>query len=76
MPKYNITMKEPNVLIDSGDPYEIYRHMALWADHYALVYRQTGVLSDYITIERIADDDKKKLHSNKRDAQSLSKRHG
>jgi len=69
-------MKEPNILIDSGDPYEIYRHMALWADHYALVYRQTGVLSDYITIERIADDDKKKLHSNKRDAQSLSKRHG
>jgi len=69
-------MKEPNVLIDSGDPYEIYRHMALWADHYALVYRQTGVLSDYITIERIADDDKKKLHNNKRDAQSLSKRHG
>ena len=69
-------MNEPNVLIDSGDPYEIYRHMALWADHYALVYRQTGVLSDYITIERIADDDKKKLHSNKRDAQSLSRRHG
>jgi len=69
-------MKEPNILIDSGDPYEIYRHMALWADHYALVYRQTGVLSDYITIERIADDDKKKLHSNKRDAQSLSRRHG
>ena len=51
-------MTEPNVLVDSGDPYEIYRHMALWADHYALVYRQTGVLSDYITIERIKDDDK------------------
>jgi hypothetical protein len=58
IPKYNIIMTEPNVLIDSGDPYEIYRHMALWADHYALVYRQTGVLSDYITIERIKDDDK------------------
>jgi len=57
MPKYNITMNEPNVLIDSGDPYEICRHMALWADHYALVYRQTGVLSDNITIERIVDDD-------------------
>ena len=58
MPKYNITMNEPNVLIDSGDPYEICRHMALWADHYALVYRQTGVLSDNITIKRIEEDDR------------------
>tara|TARA_R100000935_G_C2774424_1_gene138992 strand:- start:519 stop:683 length:165 start_codon:yes stop_codon:yes gene_type:complete len=53
MPKYNITMQEPNVLVDSGDPYEIYRHMAMWASHYALVYRQTGVLSNNITIEEI-----------------------
>ena len=53
MPTYNITMQEPNVLVDSGDPYELYRHMAMWADHYALVYRQTGVLSNNITIEEI-----------------------
>ena len=57
MPKYIITMTEPNVLVDSGDPYELYRHMALWADHYALVYRATGILSDNVTIERIEDDD-------------------
>jgi len=69
IPKYNITMKEPNILIDSGDPYEIYRHMALWADHYALVYRQTGVLSDYITIERIEDDEGKLLHSSTKNTQ-------
>jgi len=53
MPKYNITMAESNILIDSGDPYEMYRHLAMWADHYALVYRQTGVLSDSITIKEI-----------------------
>ena len=57
MPKYNITMTEPNVLVDSGDPYEIYRHLAMWADHYALAYRDTGTLSDNVTIERIEDDD-------------------
>ena len=62
-------MKEPNILIDSGDPYEIYRHMALWADHYALVYRQTGVLSDYITIERIEDYEGKLLHSSTKNTQ-------
>ena len=43
-------MTEPNVLIDSGDPYELYRHLAMWADHYALVNRQTGVLCNYVTI--------------------------
>ena len=57
MPKYNIIMTEPNVLVDSGNLYELYRHMALWADHYALVYRATGILSDNVTIERIEDDD-------------------
>tara|TARA_R110001583_G_scaffold54874_1_gene167534 strand:+ start:94 stop:237 length:144 start_codon:yes stop_codon:yes gene_type:complete len=46
-------MQEPNVLVDSGDPYELYRHLAMWADHYALVYRQTGVLTNNITIEEI-----------------------
>jgi len=46
-------MIQPDVLIDSGDPYEIYRYLSMWADHYALVYRQTGVLSDSITIKEI-----------------------
>jgi hypothetical protein len=53
MPKYTITMIQPDVLIDSGDPYEIYRHLSMWADHYALIYRQTGMLSDNITIKEI-----------------------
>jgi len=53
MPKYTITMIEPDVLIGSGDPYEIYRHLSMWADHYALIYRQTGMLSDNITIKEI-----------------------
>ena len=53
MPKYTITMIESDVLIDSGDPYEIYRHLSMWADHYALIYRQTGMLSDNITIKEI-----------------------
>ena len=59
-------MTEPNVLIDSGDPYELYRHLAMWADHYALVYRQTGVLSNNVTIERIEDDEGNILHNSKK----------
>lgn len=66
IPKYNIIMTEPNVLIDSGDPYELYRHLAMWADHYALVYRQTGVLSNNVTIERIEDDEGNILHNSKK----------
>ena len=50
-------MTEPNVLVDSGDPYELYRHLAMWADYYALAYRDTGTLSNNVTIERIEDDD-------------------
>jgi len=69
IPKYNIIMTEPNVLIDSGDPYELYRHLAMWADHYALVYRQTGVLSNNVTIERIEDDEGKLLHSSTKSTQ-------
>ena len=53
MPKYNITMKETNILIDSGDPYEIYRHMAMWADHYALQYKAYGILPSNVTIKEI-----------------------
>tara|TARA_R100000541_G_scaffold3060_1_gene9997 strand:+ start:1192 stop:1356 length:165 start_codon:yes stop_codon:yes gene_type:complete len=53
MPKYNITMTEPNILIDSGDPYEMYRHMAMWADHYALQYKEYGILTSNVTIEEI-----------------------
>ena len=66
IPKYNIIMTEPNVLIDSGDPYELYRHLAMWADHYALVYRQPGVLSNNVTIERIEDDEGNILHNSKK----------
>ena len=62
-------MTEPNVLIDSGDPYELYRHLAMWADHYALVYRQTGVLSNNVTIEMIEDDEGKLLHSSTKSTQ-------
>ena len=62
-------MTEQNILIDSGDPYEMYRHLAMWADHYALVYRQTGVLINNVTIERIEDDEGKLLHSSTKNTQ-------
>jgi len=53
MPKYNITMTEPNILIDSGDPYEMYRHLAMWADYYALQYKEYSILPSNVTIKEI-----------------------
>tara|TARA_R100001377_G_scaffold45069_2_gene25756 strand:- start:199 stop:342 length:144 start_codon:yes stop_codon:yes gene_type:complete len=47
------------VLVDSGSPYELYRHIANKADHAALMYIEyEGREVDYITIERIEEYDK------------------
>jgi hypothetical protein len=45
------------VLVDSGDPYELYRYIANYGDYYAGQYKEFGTLSDSITIERIKEDD-------------------
>ncbi len=44
------------MLVDSGDPYELYRHIANYGDYYAGQYKEFGTLSDSITIERIEED--------------------
>jgi len=58
IPKYNITFKNYGVLVDSGSPYEIYRHISNMAAYHAGQYRKFGKLSNDITIERIEEDEK------------------
>jgi len=57
IPKYNITFKNYGVLVDSGSPYEIYRHISNMAAYSAGQYREFGTLSNDIIIERIEEDD-------------------
>ena len=45
------------MLVDSGDPYELYRHIANYGAYHAWQYKEFGILSDSITIERIEDND-------------------
>jgi len=56
VPKYNIIFKQEGVLVDSGSPYEIYRHMSNLSASYASQYKEFGTLSDKIIIEEIKDD--------------------
>jgi hypothetical protein len=46
-------MTKQNILIDSGDPYEMYRHLAIWADYYAIQYKEYGILPSNVTIKEI-----------------------
>ena len=59
------------MLVDSGDPYELYRHIANYGDYYAAQYKEFGTLADSITIERI-EDNENQLHSTKWNDKSSS----